>query len=40
MIRSTLRVRVPKPHRGEIGADLLAHILRETGMEREDWEAL
>jgi predicted RNA binding protein YcfA (HicA-like mRNA interferase family) len=34
------RVRIPNPHRGSIGADLLPEILRQTGISRDEWEAL
>ena len=32
------RVRIPNPHRGEIGTGLLMLILREAGIARERWE--
>lgn len=37
MCRGTLRVKIPNPHRGDIGADLLARILRNAGISRKDW---
>ena len=40
MVRGALRVRIPNPHRGDIGRDLLARILREAGVSRDEWEAL
>ncbi len=40
MVRGTLRVRVPNPHRGDIGAELLIRILHEADIRREEWEAL
>lgn len=38
MVRGTVRLRIPNPHRGDIGSALLAEILREAGIERDDWE--
>src|ERR1035437_8558879 len=33
-------VRVPNPHRGDIGTGLLARILRDSGIDRVEWEKL
>jgi hypothetical protein len=33
-------VRIPNPHPGDIGRDLLMRILREAGISRDEWEAL
>jgi predicted RNA binding protein YcfA (HicA-like mRNA interferase family) len=40
MRRGTLTVRVPNPHRGDIGRDLLAEILRQARISKEEWEKL
>ena len=40
MVKGQLKLAVPNPHQGEIGRDLLARILRQAGIEREDWERL
>ncbi|MBI4499356.1 MAG: type II toxin-antitoxin system HicA family toxin [Chloroflexi bacterium] len=40
MVKGTLKLRIPNPHQEDIGRDLLARILREAGISREDWEAL
>ncbi len=40
MIRGHVSVRVPNPHRGDIGRELLARILRQAGIDRADWERL
>ena len=37
LVRGTVRVILPNPHRSEIGADLLSRILREAGITREEW---
>ena len=40
MVRADVTLRVPNPHRADIGADLLARILRQAGISREEWERL
>jgi hypothetical protein len=40
MIRSGLRVRVPNPHQRDVGRELLALILHEAGITRDEWEKL
>jgi hypothetical protein len=37
MVRGTNRVRIPNPHKKEIGVNLLLKILREGWISREDW---
>jgi predicted RNA binding protein YcfA (HicA-like mRNA interferase family) len=34
------RLRIPNPHTADIGRGLLVRILRQAGVEREEWEAL
>jgi len=31
---------IPNPHRGDISKGLLAKVLREAGVSREEWEKL
>jgi len=38
MQRGRFKLRIPNPHRGEIGAPLLKAILRQAGIQEEDWE--
>mgnify|MGYP001608041703 CR=1 FL=1 len=40
MVRGTHKLAVPNPHEGEISRDLLARILRQAGISKEDWERL
>jgi predicted RNA binding protein YcfA (HicA-like mRNA interferase family) len=40
MVRSDVVVTLPNPHRGDIGRELLARILRQAGISREEWEEL
>ena len=37
MVRGSIRLALPNPHRGEIGVDLLKRILRQAGIEEEEW---
>jgi predicted RNA binding protein YcfA (HicA-like mRNA interferase family) len=39
MIRRESTTRVPNPHTGDIGRELLARILRQAGVSRAEWEA-
>jgi hypothetical protein len=38
MVRGEVTVRIPNPHRGDIGVALLTRILRQAGVSREEWE--
>jgi predicted RNA binding protein YcfA (HicA-like mRNA interferase family) len=40
MVKDGLRVRIPNPHREDIGRNLLGEILREAGIEISAWEEL
>ena len=40
MTKGTLKLRIPNPHQGDVGRDLLARILREAGIGRDEWEAV
>jgi len=40
MIKGTLRLVIPNPHRKEISSALLARILRQAGISRAQWEQL
>jgi len=37
MVRGSIRLILPNLHRGEIGVDLLKRILRQAGIEEEEW---
>ncbi|MFN4071408.1 MAG: hypothetical protein ACK4HT_07635 [Thermus caldifontis] len=39
MVRGSVRLVLPNPHRGEIGVDLLKRILKQAGIEEEEWLA-
>jgi predicted RNA binding protein YcfA (HicA-like mRNA interferase family) len=38
MIRGDRVLTIPNPHRGDIGIELLALVLRQAGISRRDWE--
>jgi predicted RNA binding protein YcfA (HicA-like mRNA interferase family) len=40
MIRGEITLRLPNPHRSDIGKELLARILRQARIDREEWEKL
>jgi predicted RNA binding protein YcfA (HicA-like mRNA interferase family) len=40
MVRDEITIRIPNPHQGDIGMELLARILRQAGIGRDAWEAL
>lgn len=40
MVKGALRVRIPNPHHGDISVGLLAEVLRQAHIERDDWERL
>ena len=38
MVRGDRVLTIPNPHRGDIGIELLAVILRQAGITRKEWE--
>jgi len=40
MIRESTTLRIPNPHQGDIGEDLLVRILKQAGIGRKEWEKL
>ena len=40
MVKDDLRLRIPNPHKKEIGKNLLKQILREAEISKEKWEKL
>ncbi|MFH1113450.1 MAG: type II toxin-antitoxin system HicA family toxin [Pseudomonadota bacterium] len=38
MVRGDTTIRIPNPHRGDIGKDLLTRMLRQAGISRDAWE--
>lgn len=40
MIRDDITLRLPNPHQSDIGKELLARILRQARIDRDEWEKL
>ncbi len=40
MIRGDVTLRIPNPHQGDIGEDLLVRILKQGKISRKEWERL
>ncbi|MEW6077700.1 MAG: type II toxin-antitoxin system HicA family toxin [Thermodesulfobacteriota bacterium] len=40
MIKDDITLRIPNPHQADIGKELLARILRQAGVSREEWKKL
>ena len=40
MIRGDRTLRVPNPHQTDVGKELLARILRQAGIDKDEWEKL
>ena len=40
MVKRDVRLTIPNPHQGDIGRELLARILRQAGISRQQWEQL
>jgi len=40
MVRGTTTVRLPNPHQGDVGKELLTRVLRQAGVDRSEWEKL
>jgi predicted RNA binding protein YcfA (HicA-like mRNA interferase family) len=40
MLKGVIRVRVPNPHKRDVGRELLSRILGQAGIERNSWEKL
>ncbi len=38
MVRGDVTVRVPNPHQGDIGKELLSRILGQAGISKDEWE--
>ncbi len=40
MVRKSVVVTIPNPHRGEISTGLLLRILKEAGVSRSEWKRI
>lgn len=40
MYKGASRLRLPNPHRADVGGELLLRILKQAGIDRDAWEKL
>lgn len=40
MVRGDVTLRVPNPHRGDVGKELLGRILKQGRIDRDEWEGV
>ena len=40
MVRDDVTIRVPNPHKADVGKELMARILRQAGIDKDEWERL
>jgi predicted RNA binding protein YcfA (HicA-like mRNA interferase family) len=40
MVKGHVTIRIPNPHKTDIGKELLCRILHQTGISRDVWEKL
>jgi predicted RNA binding protein YcfA (HicA-like mRNA interferase family) len=40
MLKGVIRLRLPNPHRRDVGRELLLRILKQAGIDKDSWEEL
>jgi predicted RNA binding protein YcfA (HicA-like mRNA interferase family) len=40
MLKGVIRLRLPNPHRRDVGRELLSRILKQAGIDKDSWEEL
>jgi predicted RNA binding protein YcfA (HicA-like mRNA interferase family) len=40
MLKGMIRLRLPNPHKRDVGKELLSRILRQAGIDKDRWERL
>ena len=40
MLKGAIRLRLPNPHKSDVGRELLSRILKQGGIDRASWEKL
>ena len=40
MVKGEIKLAVPNPHQADISRDLLIRILRQAGIDKDEWERL
>ncbi len=40
MLKGMIRLRLPNPHKSDVGRELLSRILRQAAIDKDSWEKL
>ena len=40
MLKGVIRLRLPNPHKKDVGRELLSRILKQAGVDKDSWEKL
>jgi predicted RNA binding protein YcfA (HicA-like mRNA interferase family) len=40
MLKGMIRLRLPNPHKSDVGRELLSRILKQAGIDTDSWEKL
>lgn len=40
MVKGSRTLRLPNPHQGDVGKELLSRLLQQAGIDRDEWEKL
>jgi hypothetical protein len=40
MLKGIIRLRLPNPHRREVGGELVSRIIKQAGINKDTWEKL
>ncbi|PJE73712.1 MAG: hypothetical protein COV02_01080 [Candidatus Terrybacteria bacterium CG10_big_fil_rev_8_21_14_0_10_41_10] len=40
MVKGSLKIHIPNPHRGDISKSLLGEILRQAGISADEWNSV
>ena len=40
MLKGMIRLRLPNPHKNDVGKELLSRILKQAGIDRDTWDKL
>ena len=40
IIKGLTRLRLPNPHRSDVGSELLSRIIKQAGIDKDTWESL
>ncbi|MGB5926217.1 MAG: type II toxin-antitoxin system HicA family toxin [Dehalococcoidia bacterium] len=40
MLKGVVRLRLPNPHKSDVGRELLSRILKQAGIDKDSWERL